>query len=132
MKLRIAFIALALFSSQASAEWELVTYDDEAITFLDPTTIRKQDNYTLAWTMTDYHDVKIDSNGKKFNSVKFLFVFKCQEMQIGMKSYVTYSDGLGKGDIVANANGQIYEVDFKDVVPASTGEATLKAVCKRH
>ena len=129
MKLRIAVITLALFSAQASAEWEVVDANDEFITWLDRSSIRKQDNIKLAWIMFDYYLPKTHSNGKEYKSIKLYVAYKCNEMQTGMKSFIMHSDEQGKGDVVANASGQIYDIEFADIPPRSNGEAMFKQVC---
>jgi hypothetical protein len=52
MKAREAFIALALFSAQASAGWELVSEPASGNKFfMDLSTKRQQGKYALIWTL---------------------------------------------------------------------------------
>jgi hypothetical protein len=128
MKARTAFIALALFSAQASAEWELIGESNAGMFFIDPATIRKQGGYTYVWGMEDFL-VEQSVDGKKYKSTKTLAAFKCYERQSGWKYIIAYSNNMGAGSIVLSPQREAYEIKFLDIVPDSVGALTYKIVC---
>jgi hypothetical protein len=129
MKARTAFIALALFSAQASAEWQFIVKDSSGTDyFIDLSTKRQQGQYTLVWEMVDYSKAQ-QWNGKSFNSVKQLSVYQCSELRLGGKSSVLYSGKLGMGNTVHNQSQEMRDVKFDDLVPDTVGETLFNIVC---
>jgi hypothetical protein len=131
MKSKIILIALALFSAQASAEWQFISEaSNGAKFFMDLSTKRQQGKYTLVWSRVDYPDVEI-IYGKTFNSFRVLDVYDCSEFRTGAKSIVFYFGKLGYGDVVHKQNLEMPEVKFGDVVPETIEDIKFKRVCRK-
>jgi hypothetical protein len=132
MKARIAFIALALASSQASAEWELVGESgDGSKFFMDFSTGRQQGKYMLVWGRVDLPKAEV-FQGKIHNSLKVLRVFDCEEYRFASKSAAYYSGKSGTGEIVYSFSAEMYEVEFSDVVPGTVVEDNLNRACGKR
>lgn len=131
MKSKIVLIALALFSAQASAEWELVA---ESVSgnkfFIDLSTKRQQGRYTLVWTGVEYAKAE-KYNGKDAYSAKVLDVYDCAEFRFGHKSAVFYSQKATEGVIVHNYSIEMHEVEWGDVVPDSVVETKFNKACEK-
>ncbi len=124
-------IALALFSAQASAEWQYIGEDDNGIRFfMDLSTKRQQGKYTLVWEMDDYPETRV-FKGKSFSSAKTLTVYNCPEFRFGTKSYLLYNGKAGTGGVVQSESRELSEVDFEDAAPDTMGEEMLKKVCSK-
>jgi hypothetical protein len=131
MKARTAFIALALFSAQASAEWEWELVAETVSGnkfFMDISTKRQQDRYTLVWTGVEYAEAE-KYEGKDAYSAKTLDVYDCAEFRSGHKSGVFYSEKATEGKIVHNFSVEMHEVVLADVVPDSVAEIKFNKVC---
>jgi hypothetical protein len=129
METRIAFIALALFSAQANAEFLYVHFDDAGNRYLiDPTTKRQQGKYTLVWARTDYANAQI-VKGKTVNSLKVLEVWDCSGFSFGMKNITAYSGKSGTGEYVHSTSLETHQVKFHDVAPDTLGEVKFEVVC---
>jgi len=122
-------IALILSPAQANADWELVVGDAYGRKhFLDFGTIRQQGKYTLIWSKLELSKAGL-YDGNKYYSVKMLDVYDCTEFKIGAKSLMYYSGKSGDGEVVFSFTGELYEVEFSDVVPESVNEAKFNRVC---
>ena len=129
MRSKILLIALALFSAQASAEWQFISEaSNGAKFFMDLSTKRQQGKYTLVWQMVDNAKVEI-INGKSYNSTKTLVVYDCAEFRDGGKSFLFYSDKFGGGDVVHSKSLDMPAVYFGDVAPDTMGEIMFKKAC---
>ena len=129
MKAKIAFIALALFSAQASAEWQFMGESHNGTKFfIDLSTKRQQGKYMLVWEMMDAPKADV-IYGKSFNSMKYLAVYDCFEYRYGAKSFNYYNGKLGRGDVVHFKSIEMHEVIFGDVVPDTAGMTTFNRVC---
>jgi hypothetical protein len=122
------FLALTLFSSQVSAEWELVQSDDESSLFMDKSTIRNQGLYIAMWSLIDFESPQKSSEGA-FWSAKYLNLYNCRERTSGTKAFANYSEQMGLGKVIFSHSFESFEVDFSDVLPDSLGEAMLDAAC---
>jgi hypothetical protein len=129
MKAKIAFIALALFSAQASAEWQFMGESHNGTKyFIDLSTKRQQGKYTLVWEMLDEPKPEV-IRGKSFNSAKILAVYDCYEYRFGAKHFNFYNGKLGRGDVVHFKSVEMHAVDFIDVVPDTVGMTKFNRVC---
>ena len=121
-------IALTIFSTQVSAEWELLDSNDEMSFYIDQSTIRDQGTHTAMWAMVDYNAEKKSDAGAYWSS-KYLLLFNCRDRTTGMKMVVNYEEQMGLGKVLFSDSLESYQVDFNDVIPGSLGEAQLEAAC---
>ena len=99
---RLIFVFLLMTCSVSWAEWEIVTSDSESDIYADRETIRKKGNFVEMWRMKSFVEVQVNSDGKKFRSVKFLSRFDCKDETVGSFSFVQYSEEYGRGDVVSS------------------------------
>jgi hypothetical protein len=132
MKSKSVLIALALFSAQVSAEWELVA---ESVSgdkyYIDLSTKRQQGKYTLVWTGVDYTKAE-EYEGKDAYSAKTLAVYDCTEFKFGHKSAVFYSEKATQGEVVYNYSVEMHGLIFADVVPDSAVERSFNRACDKR
>ena len=130
MKAKMAFIALALFAGQAKAEWAPIGQTHLFVVFLEKSTIRKQSGYTLMWALNDYFKPYKEPKGDVYSSAKNLWVAKCEEYQIGLKTTTQFSGNMGNGEIVYQSPSQeFHQIVFIDVEPGSVAEGTFNIMC---
>ncbi len=128
MKAKILLIALALFAGQASAEWELISVSDDSDYFIDRSTIRNQNGYTLAWILENYTKPKT-VDGLSYSSALTLEVAKCGEFLSAIKSSTKYIMKNGKGDSVTSYKYEFNQLDFRDVAPGTVRDYIYNAIC---
>ncbi len=125
-------MALTLFSAQASAEWELISNNDDEINkYMDKSTIWNQGAYVAMWDMTDFKTEQQTAERIKYLSKKSLYLYNCQERTLGVKSIVYYGKNMGVGNPVHSFSIQPPEVTFQDAIPSSIGATLLKVACAK-
>ena len=121
--MRLVPIALLMIVSiSAWADWTKAAENDEAIYYLEPTTLQKHGPLRRVWVM---HDLKTrDKYGHL--SIKFLEEFDCQEERWRYLSASGHSGPTGSGTTLTSAS-ETSEWSFAP--PDSSARRLLKAVC---
>ena len=76
---RIFFIAcLITLSSSAMAEWVEVSRNSKLTAYADPSSIKKLKDTVRMWDLFDHREVKTETSGKKFMSMKDMTEYDCE------------------------------------------------------
>ena len=137
MKLLIAAL-LAVFSTGAMAEWTyLASAKNGAFDiYIDKTTIRKRGNVAKMWKLQDHKPRK----GSGALSNTSLDEYDCVEIRSKPLDFISYSDNMGKGEIVSisrhdptiNYFDLTGDVEgWMNVPPDSPAMRAWKAACKK-
>ncbi len=125
----VVFALLLTFSSSAWAEWVEITGDADghAISYVDPSTIRKNGSMVKMWGLTDFVNAQVyPSSGKTYFSWKAQNEYDCQDERKRTLAISYHSGKMGGGDTVYldNTSGQ-----WAPVAPESIGENLWKFAC---
>jgi hypothetical protein len=99
--MRKVFLGLlfAAVTSSAMAEWEIATGHDEAIFYVDKTTIRKSGQIVKMWSLFDFVAIQDDGSGP-FLSSKDQSEYDCKEERSRTLYFTNHSGPMGTGKIV--------------------------------
>ena len=129
---RLLFVFLMMTCSVSWAEWELVADIENYVQFVDKATKRKKDNFVEMWRMNNYFDEQLNSQGKKYKSVKIFDSYDCNNKARGVVSFVQYFEQYGRGDVVLSHTAKSIEIQYHPIVPESIGEGLWKIACGRE
>ena len=125
--LKFIMMLLAGVSSNAMAEWMDVGGNDYSTVFVDPSSIRKVDNYEemLSLYDTDIAEVIGDIS---FMSSKSLDEYDCNRRQSRTLAFYWYSGNMGEGKMLyGNTDAGKWSLDL----PKSINETLWKIACGR-
>lgn len=126
---KMVLIALLLLSSQASAQWELVTQTDRFNVYADKSTITRQNGYVLIWTLISYYEQQSTATGKLYISKKERIVYDCKNSTSALKSVTLYAGQRGDGLVVGTFSLDFSKLQFIDASPESLGYKSLRIAC---
>jgi hypothetical protein len=125
MRKIILILLLTVVSSYATAEWMDVGGNDYSTVFVDPSSIRKVDNYEemLSLYDTDIPEVIGDIS---FMSSKSLDEYDCKRERSRTLAFYWYSGNMGKGKLLYdNTDAGKWSLDL----PKSINETLWKFAC---
>ena len=124
MKKTIVAVVLAAMSGGVWAEWVKMSEIDEAVTYLDPATIRRDRSLRRVWEL---YDLKVRAKGGEMSRRAFS-EYDCKEERFRMLSNTAHSGPMAAGETLSawNTPGEwIY------IAPGTLAEYALKYVCAR-
>lgn len=116
-------LALVFGGSAQAADWKLVsTSTDGDKTFLDVSSVSRNDNLRITWEKAV--DAKVDKDGGLYSVGHWRY--DCAARTYSLLSWVRY-----RADQTILRSHQLpsYEQETRDVVPDTTGETLLNLVC---
>jgi hypothetical protein len=128
MKSKIAVLALALLSAQASADWTWWDTNSFGTYYVDLSTIRNDGNNRLIWIRTDFNNGQPINGGIAWSNAA-LEIYKCNERQWGMKTIIAYSQKAQAGEILWSSATGNYQMQMLDIVPNTLNDNIFKFVC---
>ena len=96
----VFMVVLVLVSRTALAEWVKVGGNENLTTYIDPSSMGKDDNIVRVWGIVDLKDAKKEETGKSFLSAKSLQEYDCQAEQIRKITLSFFSANMGAGEVV--------------------------------
>jgi hypothetical protein len=96
----VLMLMLAFVSSNAMAEWVLVTAGTKASSFVDPSTIRRSGNIVKFSGIDTYMVPQTAPGGKTFMSLESEFEVDCIQEQSRRLNITAYSGEMHLGDVI--------------------------------
>jgi len=120
----ILSVLMAAMSTGAMAEW--VGYAESKTTafYLDPATIRKDDNFRKVWSVQDLK--QRHKNGEM--SLRLLQEFDCKEDRFRILSYSKHSGPMVSGEILGS---QSSPSKWEYIPPETISNTLLEIVCRQ-
>lgn len=120
---------LMLGSQPVSAEWVLVSGDDEAglKVYVDPSTLRRNGSLAKMWQLYDYKTVQTVA-GDSLLSMKRFNEYDCTEERTRMLGYTWFSGNMGNGNVVYSTTEQL---PWELVVPRTINRTLWKVACDK-
>lgn len=120
-------LVLMLTSSIALAEWVKVARSPVAVSYMDPSTIRKSGSKTKVWIVIDHKVPQPYIDEKKYLSMKMQTEFDCAEETSKNRSMTMYSGNMGEGEIMWTG---VPSTPWEPVMPGTINWDMLKKLCK--
>ena len=115
---------LAALSTSAIAEWTRVTKSVDAVTYLDPATIRKSGYFRRVWTVEDLKQRHPEGEMSR----RVLYEFDCNEGKGRILSFSTHSESMARGSVLLSGS---FHDDWEFVAPETVIDATFQFVCAK-
>lgn len=100
---------------------------NDVTVYVDPSTIRRNDDIVKVWFMHSYSEAKM-IDGKKYFSEKRLNEYDCKTEEVRSHAHFFFSEGMGSGQNVHSKQEASY---WKLVEPASVDYAGMELACSR-
>jgi len=128
--LLIALTLLILDNGPVYAEWVKVSDSDETgkTVYVDPVTIRRNNNLVKMWQFYDYKTVQT-LGGNRFLTAKEQWEFDCVEERSRVVARKEFSGNLGSGTMVST-NSEVGK--WLPVVPGSLGHIVWEVACGKE
>lgn len=120
----VSFWLLPVLANAAC--WEnFATGNNKSIHFIDVCSIAVDGIYKKAWFNTELEVPEENSDGKTYDSTKYLYYFNCKNRKLAIAQFTKYYID----DVVNSSSTKIEKNAFDEVIPDSIGEAMLERVC---
>lgn len=121
----IFFVLLMAFSCSAWAEWVQVTQSEVVIFYIDPASIRREENLRNYWQLADFKQ-RNESQGKSFRSKIEL---DCKKETYRVSSITVFSGSMLTGDMIKNFNYPNKE--WENIAPGTLDADQMEFVCAK-
>jgi len=128
MRKAILISLLAVASGSAMAEWVKVGSSAMDTLYVDPSTIRYEDNNTAKmWAMNDFKAAQRRDDGEpSFRSEKAEYEYDCKLVQSRLLYFTSHSENMAGGEVV---NYNFVPGDWVRVSPNTGLEELWKIAC---
>ena len=124
MKKTILMLMLAAMSSGAMAEWVRIGVTDNMTMYVDPYSIRQNNNLRRVW---DLQDLKRRApNGEM--SRRGLMEFDCKEERMRTIHVSMLSGPMASGEVISSIDSPS---DWRYIPPETVGASVLEFVCRK-
>lgn len=121
MRVVLCFL-FALVAAPASAEWVRVGETDEAVFYIESTTIRKDRHLRWVWEVQDFKQMREDG----LMSRRVLDEFDCREEEVRILSMFNHAEPMAKGKASLLSNDPFISIAIQRSTPA---EVIFNIVC---
>lgn len=125
-KTKLMMLLVVVCNSAMAAQWQMVTSNKSNTIYIDPASITKKGTLVNAMNLYDF---KIVDNTRTFNSLIASIDYDCKEKRTRMLSVVTYSENMGRGNILTQ---ELEPKDWTPVQPGGLGEVAQKNACENQ
>ena len=127
MKKIISLMILININPLMSANWDLVSFNDETDNFIDTDSIKNSGGYIYYWRLADYKVLREYSDSRVYKSTMIYYKGDCNVFrELPLSGYI-YSEYMGKGEILHSLD---FEEKWQYPPPDSISEIALEVVCK--
>jgi hypothetical protein len=128
MRALLITLMLSLPLVAQAAKWDKVGSIGGADSYIDKTSIMKNDKGTRAWSLVSYGKEQTTPDGTPYLSMKALHLYSCKERTTTLQMQVFYTEAMGKGE---QSRAYKYEkFDPEDVIPDSVADGALQLICR--
>jgi hypothetical protein len=112
------------------AEWEFVSGNNRFNYYYDSATIYKRENIVKVWTLYDHFQLDTSHNAKPHMSMMILGEFDCKK-EVHRTLYTsTYSEKMGKGEMIEKDGSHELTSKWHSVSPVSFFYTLMRVACK--
>ena len=111
-----------------AALWVPVGADSQGKSYIDKNSVIKSDAGHKAWSLVSYEAEQATQDGVPYRSMKALHLYSCKDRTTTLLSQVFYTEAMGKGPVAQSFKYEKFLPE--DIIPDSTSEGALQAICK--
>jgi hypothetical protein len=126
MRKVILMLLLAVVSGGASADWIKVGSNETDTLYVDPSTIRWNDDTAKMWAMNDFKVTQRLDERQPFKSEKVEYEYDCKLAQSRLLYFTSHADNMAAGEVV---DFNFVPGDWARVPPGSGLEELWKIAC---
>ena len=126
MRKAILMLLLAAASSSAMAEWVKVGSNETDTLYVDPSTIRWNDDTAKMWAMNDFKVTQRLDERQPFKSEKVEYEYDCKLAQSRLLYFTSHTESMAEGEVV---DFNVVPGDWAPVSPNSGLEELWKIAC---
>jgi hypothetical protein len=116
-----------LIATPVWADWVEVAFSDGgAIHHIDPTTIRKEGNFSKVWTMDNLPSARTMGGINNVWSMRSRMEYDCKQERMRSLSISAHSEMYARGETLGQENSP---TQWMDIPPNSIGIKILTRVC---
>lgn len=127
VKKTILGLLLGLLSASATAEWTLITSNDELDVYVDAATSPKVNSKAKTWVLSNYKtEQKNESLKKLYWSTKGQFEYDCAEVKLRILALLQFSEPMGGGQVLYQSTDVS---NWTPLPPESIGFSLWQSAC---
>ena len=123
-------ILIGAFACNAYAKWEFVSGNNKFNYYYDSATIHKPENIVRVWTLYDRFQLLTSHNIRPHMSMMVLGEFDCNKEVHRTLYTATYSEKMGKGEMVEKDRSHELIGKWHSVSPVSFFYKLMNVACK--
>jgi hypothetical protein len=128
--LLVIVIGVLACNAYAHAEWEFISGNNKFNYYYDSATIHKPENIVKVWTLYDHFQPFTSHNVKPHMSMMVLGEFDCKK-EVHRTLYTsTYSEKMGKGEMIEKDGSHELTGKWHSVPPVSIFYKLMSVACK--
>jgi len=130
-KVIFSLIAIAAFngiSTNASAEWTVIEKSNVITSYIDKSSIHKEENVVVVSTLDDLTMPNKFREGF-YHSTTWLEAYDCAKKKHRVISSAFYTERMGKGEVLASFGPT---QNWEEIRPGSASEILLKIACNKN
>lgn len=124
----IAFAAFNGISTNASAEWSVIEKNNEITSYIDKSSIHKEENVVVVSTLDDLALPNKFREGF-YHSTTWLEAYDCAKKKHRVISSAFYEERMGKGNIIASFGPT---QNWEEIRPNTASETLWKIACGKN
>ncbi len=128
--LLVIVIGALACNAYAHAEWEFVSGSNKFNYYYDSDTIYKPENIVKVWTLYDHFQLFTSHNVKSHMSMMVLGEFDCKKEAHRTLYTATYSEKMGKGEMIEKNGSHELTGKWHSVPPVSSFYILMSVACE--
>ena len=125
---KLLLAALLIPALAQAATWVGVGAGSGSHAYIDKSSIIRSAAGYKVWSMVSFDQEQASPDGTPYLSVKALHMYSCAARTVTLLSQVYYGEAMGKGPVAQNVKYEKFSPE--DIVPDSTYDGALQAICK--
>ncbi len=131
MRSIVLMLVLGIAGCTDNPGWVKIDDRDTITVYIDPATIRREENRVRMWSMSDHKTAQV-TIGKRHLSQKTQSEFDCKNKRVRLLYFSWHSDNMGNGQIVHVDDYDNKPGPWESVLSGSVGESQWKFVCGKQ
>ena len=128
-KITFAFF-LALFATNALADWVLIDSSSIGNLYFNNAKIKSKDSVVRAWTLMSFSNTQFTENKRAYSSRVAIAEYDCSQSLTNLLSLNSYTERMGTGGVVEGYEHR--EKDWIKISPNTLIEKAFESVCRNR
>ena len=121
----ILLLVLSFLCNSVFADWVLLSENEFATQYIDPSTLKREGKFRRLWELNDYKTRQPEGH----HSVRSKKIYDCQGERWKYLSITAFSEPYGKGSTIYSSDDE--DVNWRLIPPRTPAAIALERICKK-